>query len=71
MTVVEKAWAEAPGDATAVKSEDGKYFDKDGNPTYKVTADGKSSISMEDYAIALIDELEHPQHIRQRFTVAY
>ncbi|MDU6672587.1 MAG: cytochrome C, partial [Bradyrhizobium sp.] len=40
MTVVEKAWAEAPGDATAVKSEDGKYFDKDGNPTYKVTADG-------------------------------
>ena len=34
------ASAEAPGDPTAVKSEDGKYLDKDGNPTYKVTADG-------------------------------
>jgi methanol metabolism-related c-type cytochrome len=34
------ASAEAPGDPTAVTSEDGKYLDKDGNPTYKVTADG-------------------------------
>jgi methanol metabolism-related c-type cytochrome len=34
------ASAEAPVDPTAVKSEDGKYLDKDGNPTYKVTADG-------------------------------
>jgi putative NADH-flavin reductase len=34
-------------------------------------ADGKSSISMEDYAIALVDELEQPQHRRQRFTVGY
>jgi methanol metabolism-related c-type cytochrome len=32
--------ADAPGDPTAVKNEDGKYFDKDGNPTYKVSADG-------------------------------
>ncbi|MGR2738130.1 NAD(P)-dependent oxidoreductase [Billgrantia sp. Q4P2] len=30
-----------------------------------------SSISFEDYAIALIDELERPAHIRQRFTVGY
>jgi uncharacterized protein len=34
-------------------------------------ADGKSWISMEDYAIALVDELEQPQHRRQRFTVGY
>ncbi len=34
------AVAEPPGDPTAVKSEDGKYFDKQGNPTYKVAADG-------------------------------
>jgi hypothetical protein len=34
-------------------------------------ANGKSSISMEDYAIALVDELEQPQHRRQRFTVGY
>jgi len=33
--------------------------------------DGKSSISIEDYAIALVDELEQPQHRRQRFTVGY
>lgn len=33
--------------------------------------DGQSSISMEDYAIALVDELEHPQRRRQRFTVGY
>lgn len=34
-------------------------------------ADGKSSISMEDYAIALLDEVEKPRHHRQRFTVGY
>jgi len=32
---------------------------------------GQSHISMEDYAIALLDELEQPQHLRQRFTVGY
>ena len=30
--------------------------------------DKGSSISFEDYAIALVDELEKPVHIRQRFT---
>jgi putative NADH-flavin reductase len=30
-----------------------------------------SSISFEDYAIAAVDELEAPKHIRQRFTVGY
>jgi hypothetical protein len=34
-------------------------------------ADGKSSISYDDYAIALVDELEKPQHIRARFTIGY
>lgn len=33
--------------------------------------DGKSSISYDDYAIALVDELERPQHIRKRFTIGY
>ena len=32
---------------------------------------GNSSISAEDYAIALVDELEHPKHIRQQMTAAY
>ena len=30
-----------------------------------------SSISFEDFAVALIDELENPAHVRQRFTVGY
>lgn len=34
-------------------------------------ADGKSSISLEDYAVALVDEIEKPAHIRRRFTVGY
>ncbi len=32
---------------------------------------GNSSISAEDYAIALVDELERPAHSRRRFTVGY
>jgi putative NADH-flavin reductase len=34
-------------------------------------ANGKSWISMEDYAIAMADEIESPKHSRQRFTVGY
>jgi methanol metabolism-related c-type cytochrome len=34
------AFADGSGDPTAVKSEDGKYLDKEGIPTYKVAADG-------------------------------
>lgn len=34
------ALADGSGDPTAVKEEDGKYFDKDSNPTYKVQPDG-------------------------------
>ena len=33
--------------------------------------DGKSHISYEDYAIALLDEIEQPHHRRARFTVGY
>lgn len=33
--------------------------------------EGNSLISNEDYAVAMIDELEHPQHERERITVAY
>lgn len=45
---------------------------------YRTTGDrlltdeaGKSFISFEDYAAAVLDELEHPRHVRQRFGVAY
>jgi methanol metabolism-related c-type cytochrome len=33
-------FADGSGNPAAVKSEDGKYFDKEGNPTYKVQGDG-------------------------------
>ncbi|WP_259782423.1 NAD(P)-dependent oxidoreductase [Aestuariispira ectoiniformans] len=33
--------------------------------------DNGSSISFEDYAIAMADEIESPSHIRRRFTVGY
>ncbi|MBV8623728.1 MAG: NAD(P)-dependent oxidoreductase, partial [Herbaspirillum sp.] len=32
---------------------------------------GKSWISYEDFAVALLDELEQPKHVRARFTVGY
>ena len=36
-----------------------------------VDTDGRSRISVEDYAVAMINEAEKPAHIRQRFTVGY
>lgn len=36
-----------------------------------LTNENGSSISFEDYAIALVDEIENPKHIRTRFTVGY
>ena len=42
-----------------------------GNDQLLTAADGKSSISFEDFAVALADEIERPAHIRQRFTVGY
>ena len=46
--------------------------------TYRTTGDqvladaaGKSFISFEDYAVAVLDELERPRHIARRFGVAY
>ena len=45
---------------------------------YRTTGDqlltdsaGKSFISFEDYAVAVLDELERPRHVRRRFGVAY
>jgi uncharacterized protein len=36
-----------------------------------VDAEGQCRISTQDYAVAMIDELEEPKHTRQRFCVAY
>ncbi|KIO77643.1 hypothetical protein TH53_08345 [Pedobacter lusitanus] len=34
-------------------------------------AEGRSILSVEDLAVAIIDELENPKHIKQRFTAGY
>ena len=34
-------------------------------------AKGESKISVQDYAVAMIDEMEKPKHSKQRFTLAY
>lgn len=53
----------APGERT------GKF--RLGTDQLLTDANGQSRISVEDYAVAMLDELEHPKHIRQRFTVGY
>jgi hypothetical protein len=53
----------APGERT------GKF--RLGKDQLLVGANGESKISREDYAVAMIDELENPKHPRQRFTVGY
>ena len=52
-----------PGDRT------GKF--RLGKDDLLVDANGKSWISMEDYAIAMAEELETRNHSRRRFTVGY
>lgn len=42
-----------------------------GGDDFFTDADGKSTVSYEDYAVALLDEVEQPAHSRQRFSVAY
>ena len=53
----------APGERT------GKF--RIGRDELLVSESGESRISMEDYSIALADELEHAKHSRERFTVGY
>jgi putative NADH-flavin reductase len=42
-----------------------------GDDQLLVGPSGHSAISVQDYAVAMINELEHPAHIRKRFTVGY
>jgi len=53
----------APGNRT------GKYRTTDDK--LLVDDNGKSFITFEDYAVAVLDELERPQHLAKRFGVAY
>lgn len=42
-----------------------------GGDTLLTDSEGNSRISVQDYAVAMIDELENPRHTNQRFCVAY
>ena len=53
----------APGERT------GKY--RTTGDQLLVDAKGKSFITFEDYAVAVLDELEQPRHVGRRFGVAY
>jgi hypothetical protein len=53
----------APGERT------GQY--RTGTDQLVTNEKGDSRISAEDYAVALIDELEKPHFVRRRFTVGY
>ncbi len=55
--------ASAPGEPT------GRY--RIGGDVLLAGADGNSDISGADYAQAFVDEIEKPEHHRQRFSVAY
>ena len=55
-------------------------FDENGQRTGKfrigkddliVDADGNSHISVQDYAVAMVDELEQQNHHKERFTIGY
>jgi putative NADH-flavin reductase len=47
----------------------GSYRKGQETPVFDET--GRSVASVEDTALAIVDELENPQHIRERFTVDY
>ncbi|MGW5265014.1 NAD(P)-dependent oxidoreductase [Microbispora sp. NPDC004025] len=59
----------SPADVLVPGARTGRY--RVGADELVVDADGESRISMEDLAVALLDEAERPRHHRTRFTVAY
>jgi putative NADH-flavin reductase len=59
----------SPSSLFAPGTRTGKF--RLGKDELLVSADGQSRISTEDFAIALVDELEQPKHSRERFTVGY
>ncbi len=58
-----------PLSRTEARAAKGKF--RLGNDQLLVDPTGKSEISVQDYAVAMIDELERPAHVRRRFTVGY
>jgi len=66
----ELAWSYLAPSAEMLPGErTGKF--RLGGDQLLIDANGQSRISVQDYSVAMIDELENPHHIRQRFTVGY
>lgn len=57
----------SPSANFAIGTRTGSYVK--GKDHLLVNSKGESYVSYEDYAIAIVDEIEQPQHIRERFTV--
>jgi putative NADH-flavin reductase len=62
-TFASPALTMSPGERTGIFRIGGSVVIRDD--------EGESRISMEDFAVALVDELEDPQHIGRQMTVAY
>ena len=62
-TVLTPALQIAPGERT------GRF--RLGRDSLVRDAHGRSRISAEDFAVAMLDEVHHPEHVRERFTLGY
>ncbi|WP_431046503.1 NAD(P)-dependent oxidoreductase [Streptomyces sp. P1-3] len=68
-TVGDVRWTSLSPAATIEPGErTGTY--RTGDDQLVADADGNSYITAEDYAVALVDEVESPRHVGRRFTVA-
>ncbi|WP_439678331.1 NAD(P)-dependent oxidoreductase [Embleya sp. MST-111070] len=69
-TVTDVRWTNlSPAATIAPGKRTGAY--REGLEDLLIGPDGASRISTEDYAVALVDEIERPKHVGGRFTVAY
>ena len=59
----------SPASNIAPGTRTGKF--RLGTEQLVVDGEGKSAISMEDFAVAMLDEIEKPQFVNKRFTAAY
>ena len=59
----------SPAAVIAAGERTGKF--RLGKDEFMTDANGKSAISFEDFAVAMVDELEQHKHSRERFAVAY
>lgn len=69
-TVNDAPWSYfSPAGSIFAGTRTGKF--RLGGDRLVVDPSGQSRISMEDYAVAVLDEVEKPAHPRQRFTIGY